>query len=80
MLLVERVAEREVGRIPRHGVLALDVEFESRQAEAAHGAVGERIVVDGVALLLGAAGVDGVFQQHVLVERIVFWGRLLGAV
>ena len=52
VLLIARVAEREVGRIPWHGILAeLVVELKSRDAEALHRAQCHGIVVDRVLLV-----------------------------
>ena len=71
MSLAKRVTESEVGRIPRHGVLALDIKFQTRNAEVAHSVPSDRIGIDRVLLFLRVASVDSVLQKHVLIQRIV---------
>jgi len=71
VLLVEREVEREVGGVPGHRCLALHVKLEARDGEVLHREAVDGVVVDGVALGLGVAVVQGVLELHVLVERVV---------
>ena len=81
MLLVERVTEREVGRIPRHGILhRLDVKLKSRDREVLSGTLGDRILHDTVLLLFCLADVHSLFQPDVLIKRIILGRGLLVAV
>ena len=73
------IGEREVGRVVGHGMaLGLDAEAHVRQREIGAGRLGNRDVLDRVALMTGRH-LQGVVQFHVGIQRIIFrTGFLLG--
>ena len=71
--LAVRIAEREVGRVVGHGVFGRgDVEFHVAQAEVLVRGFRGSQASQRVLFVFRGASVEGVFQQHVRVERIVF--------
>ena len=78
--LAERVTECEVGRVPRHRVLALHIKFQARDTEVLHRVARHCIGIDRIFLCIGFASVDSIFQQHILIKRIILGSGLLIAV
>ena len=74
-LLGKREIQCEVGRVPRHGILTLYVEFKTRHREILHRRALHGVRIDRVTLRRSLAVVERVFEEHVLVERIVFGRR-----
>ena len=78
-LPVVGVAQREVGRVVGHGILAAHIEHHSRKAETLDGRPLNRGPVYRVALGFAARILQGIFEQNILVERVVLGrGALLG--
>ena len=81
MLLAEGVAEREVCRIPWHGILhRLDVKLEARDGEILGRALSDGIVHDAVLLVLGLTDLYSIIQLNILVHGVVLGCRLLVAI
>ena len=81
VLLVEGVAEREVGGIPRHGILhRLHVKLESGDREVLGRALSDGILHDTVLLMLGLTDLNGLIQSNVLIHGVILGCGLLVAV
>jgi hypothetical protein len=77
LLLAEREVEGEVRGIPGHGCFALHSEVQPRDREVLGREALDGVVAYRVALMFGRRRVEGVFEQHVLIERVIFRRCLL---
>ena len=81
VLLAEGVAEREVGRIPWHGILhCLHVELEVRDGEILCYAISHSIFHDTVFLVFGLTGGNSFLESDILIKRIILGCRLFVAI
>lgn len=74
------VGDGEVGGVPYFGLFAAYVDFEVGDIEALGDVFGGGECAQGVALLLGGEGVEGVGEEYVFVEGVVFRGGVFDAV
>ena len=78
--LAVTVAEREVGRVPWHGLTALHVRFPVTEREVLVLHNRFREIAEGVTCCLVLTLVKGILQQHVGVKRIILGRQLLPGV
>ena len=72
LLEVLRITHREIGRIPRHRVLGLDVEAHSAERHRAHLVDGLYHVAYRVTLGLCTERFESLIEFHVLIVRVIF--------
>ena len=71
-LLIEREGECEIGRVPRHRSLALDVKSEIGHRETFGHLASDGVGLDGIFLCLGGGGIEGILEEYILIEGIIF--------